>query len=248
MTFLELRDICEQHMELINPFTEEKILRVGEVLGLKPGQKVIEFGCGYGEVLKLWALEFGIHGVGMDIRENCVKRARAKMEANGLADRIEIIHGAGAEFPFEKGAYDVAACIGASFCWPGGYPDAIAAMRECIRPGGRVAIGEPYWLHSLIPPEYRMAEGGMVHTECDLARIARESGYDVEYFVRSSHDDWDRYEAGNSYGFVRWLEANPDHPERDQVIAEMRKYQDEYFGYTREFMGWAVYVLCPRLG
>ncbi len=34
MEFLDLKDISERYMELINPFSPEKVLRVGEVLKL----------------------------------------------------------------------------------------------------------------------------------------------------------------------------------------------------------------------
>jgi hypothetical protein len=61
--------------------------------------------------------------------------------------------------------------------------------------------------------------------------------------VRSSRDDWDRYEAENWYGFLRWLAENPDHPDRQQVIDTLRKYQDDYFRFGGKFLGWAMFIL-----
>ncbi|MCX6019736.1 MAG: class I SAM-dependent methyltransferase, partial [Chloroflexi bacterium] len=60
MDFLSLKNISERYLEIINPTSREKLLRVGRVAGLQPGQRVIDFGCGYGGVLSLWAQEFGI--------------------------------------------------------------------------------------------------------------------------------------------------------------------------------------------
>lgn len=50
MNFLELKDISERYMELVNPISAEKLLYVGRVIGLRSGQRVINFGCGYGEM------------------------------------------------------------------------------------------------------------------------------------------------------------------------------------------------------
>ena len=91
MKFLELKDISERYMELLNPTSPQKVLTVGRIVGLKSGSRVIDFGCGFGEVLSLWAQQFCISGIGIDIRENACARARKKMAEQGLAERIEIV-------------------------------------------------------------------------------------------------------------------------------------------------------------
>jgi len=62
MKFFDLVNISERYMEIVNPSTLEKVLTIGKVLGLKEGNRVIDFGCGYGEVLSLWRQHFGISG------------------------------------------------------------------------------------------------------------------------------------------------------------------------------------------
>ncbi len=242
MNFFDLVNISERYMELVNPSTPEKVLTIGKALGLKEGSRVIEFGCGYGEVLALWAKQFGVCGTGIDIREHVCNRAKKKMSKLGLTNRIEIICANAAEHSFEKQVFDVAACVGASFIW-GGYRPTIRAMKEAIHPKGKLVIGEPYWLHQQIPPEY--AKTQHFHSEHELWQIAREEAFDFEYMVRASHDDWDRYEADNWYGLIRWLEENPGHPERQEVIDHLHKTQDEYLRYIREYLGWAIYILNP---
>lgn len=243
MKFFDLVNISERYMELINPCTPEKVLTIGRFLGLKEGSRVIDFGCGYGEALALWAKHFGICGIGIDAREHACDRARKKTSERGFADRIKIICGNAAEYPFEKQAFDVAACIGASFIW-GGCRATIRGMKDAIHTDGKLVIGEPYWLKGHVPPEYAKAEQE-VHAERELLQIARDEGFDFEYMVRASHDDWDRYEADNWYGLVRWIEENPKHPERQEVIDHLHKIQDEYLRYGREYMGWAMYILNP---
>ncbi len=102
MNFFDLVNISERYMEPVNPSTPEKVLTVGKVPGLKEGSRVIEFGCGYGEVLALWAKQFGACGTGVDIREHACNRARQKMSKLGLTDRTKIICVNAAEHSFEK--------------------------------------------------------------------------------------------------------------------------------------------------
>jgi len=118
-------------------------------------------------------------------------------------------------------------------------------MKKMIVEEGRIGIGEPYWLSTEVPTEYPISERG-IHSEYELLKITREEGFDIEYVIRTSHDDWDRYESDNWYGLVRWIEDNPDHPNRHEVIDHLHKIQDEYLKYGREYCGWAMYVLAPR--
>ena len=244
MNFFDLVNISERYMELLNPSTSDKIVKAGEIAGLKEGSRVIEFGCGFGEILALWGTAFGISGVGIDIRQYACDRARKKIRDQGLDGCIEIVCGKGAEYEFQKGIYDVAACIGASFVF-GGYRETIRGMRSATGNHGKLVIGEPYWKTELVPPVYARGEIKNVHTELELWQITREEGFDIEYVVRASHDDWDRYESDNWYGLIRWIEENPNHPEREQVISHLHQDQEEYFRYGREYMDWAIYVLVP---
>lgn len=93
MKFLELKNISEALMELVNPTSPEKILKAGQVAGLKPSSKVIDFGCGFAEPLILWAERFGISGVGIDIRPYACERAKNKIADRGLSARLEVVCG-----------------------------------------------------------------------------------------------------------------------------------------------------------
>lgn len=244
MEFFDLVNISEKYMELINPTTPEKMVTIGKYLRLSEGSRVLDFGCGFGEALVLWAEQYGAGGIGIDVRPYACERAGKKVDDRGLAERIEIVCGKGADYRFEPRTFDAATCIGASFVW-GGYREAVGAMKDAVRSGGRLAVGEPYWRTDCVPPEYTRKEQS-IHTESDLLEITREEGFDLEYVVRGSDDDWDRYEAENWHGLVRWIEENPEHAERREVIDHLHKSQDEYLRYGRKYLGWAVYVLAPK--
>jgi SAM-dependent methyltransferase len=221
MDFFELKNISERFIDLINPSSPEKMIKIGEILRLHPESRVIDFGCGFGEVLALWGEHFGISGVGVDIREYACQRARQRLAMANLDEQIEIICANVAEYSVENYVSDVAICTGASFIWDN-FGDALRGLSSAVHKEGKIVIGEPYWLSDEIPPEYRqrMKE---VHREYELLHRMRKEGLELEYLVRASIDDWDRYEAGNWHGMVRWIEENPHHSNREVVVEHLRQ-------------------------
>ena len=243
MKFLDLKDISEQFMELINPTSPEKILKAGQIAGMKAGDRVIDFGCGFAEPLLLWAERFGIAGVGIDIRPYACQRAEKKISEKGLADSLQIVCGDAARYTFTPNSYDLATCIGATFIWQN-FGEAVHAMSQAVIPGGKLVIGEAHWLVDNVPDDFRAAQT-YITTEAELLRMAHQEGYEFEYVLHSNHDEWDRYEADNWVGFIHWIEANPQHPERQQVIDSLHESQEEYLRHGRMYFGWAIYVLTP---
>jgi len=228
-------------MELLNPSTTEKIIKLGQMLRLKEGSRIIDFGCGCAEPLALWAEKFGIVGTGIDISEDFCDRARKKLTARGLSDRIEIVCCGGADYVFEKDAFDAATCIGATFIF-GGYRETIQTLKRAVKANGRLSIGETYWQTDQVPPEYTRKQIS-THSEPELLQMIRDEGFNLECVIRASQDDWDRYYSDNWHGLIRWLDDNPTHPDRQQVLEHLHSDQEEYVRFMRKYMGWAMYAL-----
>ena len=241
MDFFDLMSISHRHMEILNPLTSEKIIKLGKILKLKEGNRVIDFGCGSAELLIIWAEEFEITGIGIDISKDFCDRAKKKLAVRGLSDRIEIVCSNGADYVFEERAFDAATCIGATFIW-GGYKKTIQAMKRAIHQNGRLGIGETHWLNDQVHPEYAQKQTS-THTELELAQFTRDEGFELEYIIRASHDDWERYSSDSWYGLIRWLKENPTHPDNEQVFKHFRTSQDDYLQFQHQHMGWAMYCL-----
>jgi ubiquinone/menaquinone biosynthesis C-methylase UbiE len=230
-------------MELLDPTSPEKVIQLGKLLKLKKGSRVIDFGCGCAEPLTFWAEKFGVTGIGIDISTDFCDRARDKLARKGLSGQIEIVCSAGTDYKFEEGAFDAATCIGATFAF-GGFQQTIQKMKRAINQNGRLGIGETHWLSNQVPPQYAQKQT-TTYTEPELAQFARSEGFELEYLVRSSRDDWDRYVSDSWYGLIRWLEENPNHPDHEQVFKFFRADQDDYLQFQSQCMGWAMYCLAP---
>ncbi len=243
MEFIDLMSISHRYMEILNPSTSEKIIKLGKLLKLEKGKRVIDFGSGCAEPLALWAEEFGITGIGIDISEDFCDRARKKLAMKGLSNQIEIVCSNGADYVFEEGSFDAATCIGATFIF-GSYQKTVQVLKRAVNRNGRLGIGETHWLSNRVDPEYAQKQT-TTYTEAELARFTRDEGFELEYIIRASSDDWDRYISDSWYGLIRWLEENPNHPDYGQVFKYFRTDQDDYLQFQRQYMGWAMYCLAP---
>jgi len=64
---LRFHEIAETYHRILNPFTEEQLMLLGEICRLHPGMKQLDLACGKAEMLCRWAQKYGIIGVGVPI-------------------------------------------------------------------------------------------------------------------------------------------------------------------------------------
>ncbi|WP_369183571.1 class I SAM-dependent methyltransferase [Streptomyces sp. Y1] len=69
---------------------EAKLDLVCRKLGLRPGMRLLDVGCGWGSLLLHAAEHYGVTAVGVSISTEQVALARRRIEEAGLADRVEV--------------------------------------------------------------------------------------------------------------------------------------------------------------
>lgn len=80
---------------------------MSEFLGDLNGKKVLEYGCGLGQLSVLLA-KSGAEVHAFDISEASVEVTRKRAEVNGVADRVTVTAAAGESLPFADKSFDVA--------------------------------------------------------------------------------------------------------------------------------------------
>jgi demethylmenaquinone methyltransferase / 2-methoxy-6-polyprenyl-1,4-benzoquinol methylase len=156
-----------------------------------PGDTVLDVASGTAAVAIELARRHGCKVVGIDQSAEMLQAGRARVEAAGLAERIELREGRAEELPFEDAAFD-----GLTFTYLLRYVDDPAAtMRELarvVKPGGRIAMLEFAVPSRTLP---RAAWEAYVRAGLPLAGRAVSSGWaDVGGFLGPSiRDFWRRF-------------------------------------------------------
>ena len=247
MHVLEQHEIAEADLRVLNPFSEDKLMLLGEVCRLEPGMRQLDLCSGKGELLCRWAQRWGTGGVGIDISTVFVPLAQARADQLGVADRVRFERGDAAQPSADVLAaapYDVVSCIGAT--WIGnGLVGTIELMRPLVRPDGLILVGEPFWFsESTAADQAAVSESPEAFATLSgtLDRFT-STGLELVEMVLADHDSWDRYSATQWWTVERWLRANPDHPGHDEMRAYLVDGRRQYLAARRDRLGWGVFVL-----
>ena len=74
---------------------------------IRPGQVVLDIGCGTGYTACLLAKQYGLRVVATDIRESILKRARERIAASGVGDQVSIVQANIHTLDFAAESFDV---------------------------------------------------------------------------------------------------------------------------------------------
>lgn len=241
-------NITESAHRIHNPITPDKLATLGAALRLNPGARLLDLGCGSGEMLCTWARDHGITGVGVDMSQLFAAQAKRRAEELGVAHQLTFIHADAAGYiAGEK--VDVAACVGATWIG-GGVAGTLTLLAQSLCAGGIMLIGEPFWRQR--PSTEEFATQCLAQSISDFLTLPEllasfgQLGYDVVEMILADQDGWDRYEATKWLTMRRWLEANPDDPLATEVRAQLRSEPVRYATYTREYLGWGIFALMAR--
>ena len=186
----------------------QKYASMVDQMGAKPGDHVLEIGCGWGGFAEYAAAQRGLKVTGLTISKAQYDYAVARMSKAGLSDRVEIKL---QDYRDEKGLYDGVASIemfeavGEKY-WPV-YFD---TLRERLKPGANATL-QIITLQDKRFEMYRKGvdfiqkhifPGGMVPSPTVLRREVTRAGLDIKSSV----------EFGKSYSDTlrRWHESFND--------------------------------------
>jgi SAM-dependent methyltransferase len=230
--------VAERDHDIQDPTSAEKIRQLGSLLRLDPQSRVLDVACGKAGPALVLAQEFGCRILGVERAPDFVAAGRERIATAGLGDHIEIIEGDASAFPLEPEAWDAALCLGASFVYSD-LKGTLAALVPAVRPGGFVAVGEPYWREWPLPPG--VDDEGWVTLPDTVGRF-EAAGLAPVGLIAASDDDWDRYESLHWRALEEWLAANPDDPEAPGIRARHETSRDAYLRNQRRLLGWAIFA------
>ena len=220
--------IAHDGMPIMNPIPAAKLDEVVALLDLPARGRVVDLGCGKGDLLARVAARYDVDAVGIDRDPKLL--AEAPPGINVIVADIETWNRG-------RGAFDLVASVGS--------PAQLASLASLVRPGGLVLYGDGYWRREP-SQEYLEALGA---TRDDLEeyagtiRRATELGLTPVYAVTASVDDFDRYEWSWSLNGERFAAEHPEEPGVGEFLDWIRGGRRRYLELGgRDTLGFGLFL------
>ena len=164
-----------------------KYRRILGELGARPGQTILEVGCGWGGFAEVAATEFGCKVLGITLSPAQLAFARARAERGGFADRVDLEL---CDYRDVRGQYDhvvsieMIEAVGERF-----WPTYFAQLSALLKPGGRCVV-QAITIADALFARYRRGTdfiqrhvfpGGMLPSPRVFEGLAADAGFRVAY-------------------------------------------------------------------
>jgi SAM-dependent methyltransferase len=110
-------------------------------LGLAPGMRVLDLGCGRAATSIFLAREFGVEVVAADLWIDAEGNAARIVEA-GVAGLVTAVHAEARSLPFDHASFDAIVSVDA-YHYFGTDVRYLAYLSQFVRPGGRIGLAMP---------------------------------------------------------------------------------------------------------
>jgi cyclopropane-fatty-acyl-phospholipid synthase len=201
---------------------EAKLDLVCRKLGLQPGTRLLDVGCGWGSLALHAAQRYGASVVGVTLSAEQAALARERVAAAGLADRVEIRVQDYREIT--DGPFDALSSVGmAEHVGVERIPGYVARLHELVRPGGRLLhhaiawnAGERSWDADTFIARYVFPDGELLSLAAmvgaletggfevlDVEALRRHYALTLRAWVQRLEEHWAEAAAATSEGRAR---------------------------------------------
>lgn len=243
----ELDRALYARMRWNTPLSVEHADLLMDRLDLRPGLRITDLGCGWGELLlqvvaRATAADPGeagpASGTGVDSDAAALARARSLARQRHLDQYVDFTASDAAAW---RGTADRVLCVGASHAF-GGTEPALTALTQVTAPGGRVLFGDGYWA-STPSPAATAIFGETVPSLPQLLEACRASGWRVIHMSTADQREWDDFESTFRAGRQEWLLAHGDDPRAAEVRDWLDDRERSYIEGYRGVLGFAYLIL-----
>jgi len=233
----EVFEALHHSMQICNPMTSTQLDEVIAAVGIADGAHIVDYACGYGEVLFRAAQRACVRGVGVDLSPWMITRAAAQAGDRSAGSTLRWVLGEARDYR-PASPCDVAVCIGAEWVWHD-FRGTARALAERLQSGGVAVIGAAR-LHTAADPDRVRRQRGAVETVADQRALLEHFGFEPLHRVDPDDAGWDAYLARTAAAARDWAVLHPGQAS-DQWLAEQDDWQQAR-EHDREVIGWSVWV------
>jgi cyclopropane fatty-acyl-phospholipid synthase-like methyltransferase len=229
------------------PISEVTMAKYVEALELRAEQRVLDVGCGCGEVLIRLCERFRIRGTGIDSSTEHIAEAKRRAEGRVPDSAVRFVEANAQSFHVDPDSLDLAVCMGASHAFGLGstaYPNAIEQLIPLVVPGGLLLIAEGY-MRQPAAAEYRKLLGESMPDEMTHAfnvSTGQQLGLIPLAAWASSEEEWDDFEWSYQRIVERKAEERPSNRDLQVKLQQRREWMDAYLQWGRDTLGYGVYL------
>jgi cyclopropane-fatty-acyl-phospholipid synthase len=194
---------------------------VAQKLGLKPGMRLLDVGCGWGGMVRHAAEHYGVKAIGVTLSREQATWAQEKIKEQGLDDLAEVRHGDYREVA--ESGFDAVSSIGLTeHVGVRNYAPYFGFLRDRLRPQGRLlnhCITRPHNRHQAtgafidryVFPDGELTGSGRIITEVQNVglEVMHEENFRLHYartlagWNRNLEENWDACVAEVGEGTAR---------------------------------------------
>lgn len=254
----DLEEALYARMRWNTPLSEGHARLLMDRLDLRPGVRIADLGCGWGELLLqavARATAAGVTtagvtaagagsapgqatGIGVDTDAAALGRARRLARERHLDQQVQFTE---ASVTGWRGTADRVLCVGAAHAFGGTRP-ALAALAQVVPPGGRLLFGDGYW-ESVPSAEATEIFGELLLRLPQFLEECRAEGWRVIHLSTADQREWDDFESTFRAGRQEWLLAHGDDPRALRVRNWLDTRERQYAGVYRQVLGFVYLIL-----
>jgi len=228
-----------------NPFSPERIDKLLDELWLNADSKILDVGCGEGELILRLLQRFNCEVVGVDVDETAVKTAQQKTAP--FAPNTTFHTAPFADLTFPAHQFDACFSLGATHAFgevSEALDNALASLKAITKPGGLIILGDGYWRQSP-DPAYLQATGidpKELRSHQENIAAGQKIGLECIYTITASPQEWDHFEGAFWLAAEQELLQNPKNQESAEKVQRRRVWKNAYWQWGRNTMGFGLYL------
>jgi SAM-dependent methyltransferase len=212
-------------------------------LSLNRDSRVLDIGCGRAELLMRLIERYGCSGVGVDNSPLVTAIGQAELARRLPLAVCELRCEPFDAEDFAPRSVDLICCIGSTHAMVN-YATALETLRNLVKPGGLILVGEGYWRKE---PDaaylaFLQSTSEELNSHAGNIELATGLGLQLERACETSDVDWARYEDGYASNIYNYLAANPDDPDAAAIRERIDPWRDAYLRWGRDTLGFGLYL------